>query len=482
MRVNKMAVLRNAMGIEGQEQKEDHAAIRDMILNASTMRSQLLSQLLDPRRDIDSECGYPSELTPQQYKLMYDREGVATRVVSLFPEESWGVDPEIYESEKATGTPFEEAWKELEKEHQIYSYLSKVDVVSGIGRFGLLLLGIDDGKPLSAPVDGVDEFGNKTGNHVYKLLYLRVFDESVVKIQNTEKDFNSPRFGKPTMYSIAFDASITSVMGESTNQIQSLVHWTRVIHVADNRQTSEVFGVPRMQTVFNRLYDLRKVAGGSGEMFWKGGFPGYSFEMDSGARPLDASTKAELKEELFNYANGLQRYLALQGVKANSLSPQVADPRSHVDVQILLICIALGVPRRIFEGSEEAKLASFQDVRTWNKRLKKRQNKYLSSWLIRPVVNRLIAFGILPEPVDGFLVFWPDLDSPSDDDRATVLVKMVDAFSKYVNGNVEQLIPADLFLSMFANLTTEQIEEIMEAARKREKDLEVDEDLDNEED
>lgn len=474
-RINKLAVLRNAMG---EAQQDDRALIRDMIRNASVMRSRLLNLMIDPNRDIDTECGYPANLEPHHYKMMYDREGVASRVVSLLPEGCWAVDPEIYESEDEKETAFEAAWKEVEKECQLFSYLSKVDEASGIGRFGLLLLGIDDGLDLKEPVANLNERGEKVGSQVHKLLYVRVFDESVVEVKSIETDNTNPRFGKPVLYSIQFDtSSVAKDTHTVVSQTQTLVHWSRVIHVADNRLTSEVYGIPRMQQVFNRLYDLRKVAGGSGEMFWKGGFPGYSFEMDSSARPLDTVTKTALREELDAYANGLQRYLALQGVKANSLSPQVASPTAHVDIQILLICIALGVPRRIFEGSEEAKLASSQDVQTWNKRLKKRQNKYVTPCIIRPVVERLIVFGALPEPMDGFTVLWPDLDTPSEEGKAAVLVKQVDAFAKYVNGNVEQLIPVGLFLNMFANMTPEQVKEIMAERLAREKELEVDEDM-----
>ena len=50
------------------------AILNEMAVNASVMRSTLLTKLIDPRRDIDDECGYPKEITTEQYRLMYDRE------------------------------------------------------------------------------------------------------------------------------------------------------------------------------------------------------------------------------------------------------------------------------------------------------------------------------------------------------------------------------------------------------------------------
>ena len=94
--------------------EEDMKAVRDMISNASLMRSTLLNKLIDPRRDIDQECGYPKELTTQQYRIMYDREGVASRVVSFFPEECWDQDPEVFETEDPNETAFETALGDLD--------------------------------------------------------------------------------------------------------------------------------------------------------------------------------------------------------------------------------------------------------------------------------------------------------------------------------------------------------------------------------
>jgi len=458
------------------ELDEQKTVIRNIVENASLMRSTLLNKLIDPRRDIDQECGYPKELTTEQYRIMYDREGIASRVVNIMPEESWAQDPEVAENEDPDETEFEGAWKDLERDIKAWSYLCKADELSGIGQFGVILLGMDDGGELDQPVEGIDERGEKVGEAQHQLFYLRVFGEDSVTVKDTEVDRSNPRFGHPTFYSITFDSIATS--RTSTGEITSVggqeqrVHWSRVIHLADNRESSEVYGVPRMQKVFNRLYDIRKTAGGSGEMFWKGGFPGYSFEMDPNARPLTTDQKTELREELAAYADGLQRYLAIQGVTAKSLTPQVASPKTHIDVQLDLIAISLGVPKRIFMGSEQAKLASSQDTKNWGRRVTRRREKYLTPYVIRPFIDRMIAFGVLPEP-EEYLIQWPDMDSPSEGDQAIVLKTRTEAMAKYVQGGVDQLIPPEIFLTMLAGMTTEEVEEIIKAVEEREAELEV---------
>jgi hypothetical protein len=221
-----------------------------------------------------------------------------------------------------------------------------------------------------------------------------------------------------------------------------------------------------MQFLFNRLYDIRKIAGGSGEMFWKGGFPGYVLKMDPNARSLTDAEKNTLEDTIASYSNGLQRYMRFQNIEVKSLEPQVADPKNHIDIQLTIIAIAMSVPKRILMGSEQAKLASSQDSENWNKRLKRRRDKYLTPYVIRPLIDRLITLGVLPEPTQ-YEVIWPDLNTVSDKDKAEVLRVLVEAFSKYIQGGVDQLIPPEVFLKMFADLTDEEIKTITEKARDR---------------
>ncbi|MDX9779960.1 MAG: DUF1073 domain-containing protein [bacterium] len=428
-----------------------HAAFNSLL-----RRRELIQSLLSPGRDIDKECGYPDTITKQNYKTMYDRVGPATRVVELWPEESWSQTPDIYEKEEAEKTEFERAWEETEKKHQIFHYMNRIDVLSGIGQFGLVLFGIDDGKDLSLPVDGIDlKTGEATKKNKYRLLYIRTYDESVVEIDSKETDQTSPRFGFPLTYTIKQE----DVSSGMKTVVSRKVHWTRVLHVADNRVSSEVYGTPRMQRVYNSLLDLRKILGGSGEMFWRGGFPGLAFELggDAGMQEVSDETKEAMQENIADYFAGLDRSLLLENVQVKPLAPQVADPSGHIDMQLKAISLSIGVPYRVFMGAEQAKIASTQDKRTWNERIMKRQNKYLTPMLIRPWIDRFIAYGVLPMPAT-YYVDWPDREALTDKDVVEVAVKEVDAMAKYVQGNVSALMsPKDFFVSVLKKESAEAV-------------------------
>jgi len=399
---------------------------------------------------------YPDTIAITDYKKLYTRSGVARRVVRILPEDTWSLLPTVYETEDQNETEFEKTWKALQMEKRIFHYLQRIDVLSGIGDFGILLLGINDGKELNEPVEGINEVtGEKEGNSKYELLYLKPFDQTFVKVQSKEADVSSPRYGFPKVYTIDFEGADTA---SSTSK---KVHWTRVLHIADNRETSETYGTPRMESVYNRLLDIRKILGGSGEMFWKGGFPGLSFETQPDVEGLDTDS---IKDQMELYMAGMQRYLAMEGISVKSLSPQVSSPKEHIETNMRNIAISMGIPYRIFLGTEEAKLASGQDITIYNKRLLQRQNNYVNPYIIRPFIDRLIAFGVLPE--NEYTVDWPDLNAPTDDDKANVAKLLTEAMSKYVSSNVDALVPPMEYLTMVLGFSQEEVKAIETASAK----------------
>lgn len=531
-------------------------------LSPELVRSDFLRFLLDGPRDIDGECNYPTWLTPDHYRQMYDREGIAKRVVACEPEECWKMRPEVMEDQDPNvSTPFEEALEQLSNQFNFWSMLLRVDILSGIGQYGVLLIGIDDGKDLAEPIDGVNDDGtfdpqsqepqdsfspSLTGEGLrpasaavgmlygegasasmqgfvppddendakppdngnedeeepfdeeaedeqpeggeegaedentlaegpeqrqllqgwaprHKVLYLRAFSEEVLWVREREVDPTNPRYGLPKAYTIQFrDYPNWGI--QSGEIVSKQVHWSRIIHIADNRKMSEVYGTPRMQEVYNRLYDLRKIYASGGEGFWKGAFPGMAFEVnpdlvDQGAT-LDT---ASIRQEFEKYANGLQRFLAVQGVTTKTLPPMVVDPTGHVEAQLKAIAISKAIPYRVLFGSEMPALAGTQDMRAWNSRVGRRQTEYLTPMVIRPFIDRLIGLGVLPQPRQ-YHVVWPDLNQLTGMDKAQVAASQTMTLQSYVNGNVSQMVEPKSFLTEVMGFSMEKAEAILKAA------------------
>lgn len=424
-----------------------------------TTRTELFRRLMDPRRDISTECGHPTDIFIEDYSRVYERNGVGTRVVQVYADESWKTLPQVFEDTSPELTDFEKAFNELEEEHSIMANLRQIDILSGVAYYGVLLMGFNDGAPLRAPLNP----GRSGG---LELAYLRPLDNSAVSIAQWDTDESSPRFGKPTMYRLNLALGVDRVGVQTEPSIEEGigvdVHWTRVIHVLDNRRNSPVFGEPRLKPVFNRVLDVEKVSAGSAEMFWKGGFPGIAIETQPGLVETIEFDGDAVKQQMDAYMNGLQRYIALLGMSARTLEVQISDPKNFYELQMRLITTALAVPWRVFMGSEAAQLASDQDATNWNTRLNARRKNHIDPMILRPFLNRMIELGVLPQPKEGYHIKWDDLNSPTDLDRARVADFITKALATYVQVGADVLFPPRDFLMSVLNMDATIVDRVMD--------------------
>jgi len=429
-------------------------------------------------RDIDAECGYPTRIDMKDYLQMYERNDIASRVVDIEPDACWKDHPEIVETDEQRTTEFEQAVKDLVEETRLYTYLHKLDKLSGIGEYGVMLIGLSDGGAFDEPAPGFDASKPLEAPGKSEVLYYRLFDQSQVEILDYEKDDKNPRYGLPTMYQLTVQ-EISSEGQNSGSNIDKPVkaHWSRCIHAAPDTLTSEVFSTPRMKNVFNRLMDLRKINGGAGEMFWKGGFPGYSFEVDPQNGELGDEDREKIREEINKWENGLTRYFAGVGVKMIALTPQLADPTKFVDNTLRLIAAARDVPLQYFMGSHDGQSTqNEQDKKVWDDSIALRRDLYVTPCLIKHTIDRLQQYGALPptekikwkrgkNKYSKYQVRWAPLAQMTEAEKAEVALKRTEALARYATAGAEALVPLKEFLTTFLKLTTEEAEVILKAAR-----------------
>lgn len=423
-------------------------------------------------RDYASQFGYPEVLSKYIYQKMYDRDPIAHRVVQLYPVECWQQLPKILDSDAPTQSDFEKQIEVLFEKFNIWAMLRRVDILSGIGNFGILLMGVGDGKNLSEPVD-LTEYEDGTRPR-YKLQYIRAFPHSQVTIAASEGDKTNPRYGRPTMYRVQFqpndivDMDLEGFIDLSTQDI----HWTRVIHIADNCEVSEIYGVPRLQLVFNDLLDLQKVLGSSGESFYKVAFPAFVIESTDNLLNSVEIDVDEMRDEVARFENNSQRWLALKNAHITPLSASYSDPSSHIELCMKRIATALGCPQRILEGSERGELASSQDAIIWKKRLMERQISYITPFVIRPVVQYLIRYGMVDMPYHkDFHVEWPDLSSDTKTDIYDIRSKQIELIRNYYDANLNRIFSPKDFLITFCDFTESEVDHFLENSTSFNKEL-----------
>lgn len=437
----------------------------------NTVRTQdsraLLATELSRDIDMNYECRWPTEITAKNYKDLFERFGTANRVVTVWPSECWILPPEIYETEDQDNeTQFEKDWEAMDKSHQVISKLYLLDVLSRIGRYGVMLLGLSDlaeNENFTKPVEGAEEIilanqrGEKWAPLSHELLYVSVFQENDASVVEWETHRSHPRYGKPTMYQL----NMENPMGGTSNE---RVHWTRVLHVVDNRLSSEVYGEPAMKPVWNDLIDLRKLKGGASEGYWRACLSGIAWGLnDKLVDPNTTMTEAQEEsflDEVEKYSNSLQRDIISMGLVPHDIAPKLIDPSPFYKGLIELICIQMGVPVAIFMGREEGKLAADENRSAWLERVKGRQSNHVTPRIIRPFVQICQMYGVLPVTAEDVIIKWPDRNSPSDKDIADTALKVTQALSAYVGGGVNQVMGEEQYFGQVFKKDQAQIQAI----------------------
>jgi hypothetical protein len=302
-------------------------------------------------------------------------------------------------------TAFEKAWQALNKRLALWSMFRRTDVLAGLGRYSVLLLGAP-GK-LEEPLDKLKPDD---------LLYLQPFAEEDAQIRTFITLETDERFGQPETYQLT--RSTESALGRA--HLSRVVHWTRVIHVADGQLDDNVYGTPRLQRVWNYLDDLDKVSGGGAEAYWKRADQGLQINVLPETK-FSAADGEALADQVEEYIHGLRRVLRTRGVDVNTLGSDVAG-LNPVDQIMMLVAATMGVPQRILEGSERGELASSTDKSNFDDTIADRRMSFAHPVIVKPFVERLIDLGALPEPKD-FLTGWPDLDDLNESQKADMATR-----------------------------------------------------------
>ena len=461
------------MSKKGKQALINNPKVVDLVNHPSFQRWFALTSILSQRgeiaerlgksfggdRDLYTALGYAKTPDFKTFYARYRRQDIAKKIVNAPADATWRGIPDVVErgvtkKKDNEDTPFEKAWKDLHKRLKLYHYFGRADRLAGIGEYGILFLGFGGEEPLEMPVQ------YKNNN---QLLYVQPYTQDSATVHSIEENPRNPNFGKPLIYNIN--------MSSGSFRRSYLVHASRVIHIAEDLEEGEIYGTPRLEAVLDRLYDLVKVVGGSGEMFWEGAFPGYVFSADPMAK-IGAQALADLEEELQEYIHDFRRFIRVQGFNVTDMKPQAISPKDHVDVQVMMISAASNIPQRILVGSEQGRLAAEQDDKHWRDHIDERRTDFAGPNIHDALINRCIDVGALPVPKEGFDTIWPSQHAPSDEQKAIVAEKRTNALSKYVQSGLDAQMSFSSYLRTVMQFTQDEIDQIIDEMPEMDKHLE----------
>lgn len=368
------------------------------------------------KRDLATALGYRSVLEYRDYLGRYARGGIAGRIVEIPPEATWDTLPRLTDdTDLESETALSRKFSRLAARVRLRRALEKADVLAGIGRYSVLLMGLADGRPLEEPVQA----GSIGAEGV---LFVQPFSEMSALPIELDLDPKSSNFGRPSIYQIDLtqglldDAGLAeTLLGKSvrTSGINGpttrRVHASRLVHIAEGTLEDDLYGRPRLRRVWDLLDDLAKTVGGSAEVFWMVANRGLQFDVDREMR-LNPEDKADLEQQMEDYTNGLSRIFKTKGVKIqglNELGSGNVNPRQVFSVIAALIVGSTGIPYRMLFGGERGQNINVQDRKSWLEQVAGRRETFANEVVVQPLVEKLAYAGALPAAARDAKIVWP---------------------------------------------------------------------------
>ncbi|WP_254535224.1 anti-CBASS protein Acb1 family protein [Halomarina litorea] len=392
-------------------------------IEAIQMRNLLaanLGQQYGGDRDLYKTFGWQKQPDIEDFYAMYLRHPYAQAIVDTPVETTWRGAPEIDDEEETDAeeqTPFEAGVQRLTNDHRVWHYAKRADRLAGIGQFGVLVIGFDDGEDLSAPVNA-SVLSSLSGDSQSPILWLRPFSQLSVDDMKVGGP-DSPRWGKPTHYRLDLGDENDALADDGPDRT-IWVHHQRVIHVpAQELLDDEIRSRSRLEAPYNPLYDIEKTLGSAAELAYRSADRGLHINVDPEYRLEDGGKR--LDEEVQKFVHDLQPFIRTEGADIEELGGADIDPSPIIASEIEAISAVTRIPQSVLKGNETGERATTQDLKEFYGTITERREQFVTPTLVRELLDRLRRFGVLDEPTGGdYDVDWPPLAEQSAKDISEV--------------------------------------------------------------
>ena len=384
-------------------------------LDSSNVRGRIASAIsggydnADTLHNIYLDYGYPQTLNFSNFWNMYRRFGVAKNVVELPVDATWLSMPTV-ESENAQ---LINDLDELISRVKLWQRLRGLDLRQRVGRYAGLFMRVRDNRSPDQPIDG-------TLAGLGSLVQIVPIYEGELDVLETDSDPTSDSYELPTMYQYTSGSA-----GNRNENEQSTfsIHPDRIIIAAEGADNGGIYGIPSLEACYNSLMDLRKIAGGGGEGYYKNAAQSLVFSLKDGASAVG------LEKKLEDFADHTDDFLKNRGrrsmwspnMDAQVLSSSLANPKEFFMNSLNDVAAAAKIPATILIGQQTGRLASSEDSRAFLSMINSRRENFVKD-MISSVMDWFMARGILP--MADYDIVWDDLLALSDNDKLDNAIKM----------------------------------------------------------
>lgn len=410
----------------------------------------------DGRRDLYQSLGFARFLTPQMHYSRFRRGGIAHSIITAYPNATWSGGADIIEDHDAEDyTPWESDVLALFKKFSLWNRILRADILAQISGYSVILIG--------AP--GLMDTELPQMKSISDIRYFSCLPSDRARITSIDQNPESERFGLPDYYTCYLGtpnySQVSNTMYAGNNlggTVVKRVHHSRIIHVAEGLLEDEIFGIPRLEAVWNLLDSLDKLTHGGAEAGFRRMDPGTVISLPSDAL-LGEGEEAAMTAEAEDFYNGISRTMQLKGGAEITLLQAKAEnfgPNTAAVIDQISGCTR--IPKRIFTGSERGELASSQDSDNWEARKGERRKEYAVPIILHPLLGRLMDYGALPL-IDEFHVTWPDIEELDEKDKSLVTNNLALANSNQKKAGGKLILTGDEIRSKVWGMEPIEIDE-----------------------
>jgi hypothetical protein len=402
-----------------QKQKSDvMVKVMNAVADTISLRSKMnqFNVTHDGKRDLNAAFGYNENPSFSDYYRLYTRNGIANRIVKTLPKSCWR-DGFFVESD---GKNIYEDLFKIFKRNKLIQQLEKADILNRIGEYSVLYIGIPDGLDKNQPI-------GKIPKNREKEIYFSCYDETNITINRWNTNKLDSRYGMPETYTLT-----TTNLEDSNIQQQKTgleVHWTRVIHFAEDSLNNPLSGTPYLKPVFNRFIDYEKVIGGSAEAYFRNALGKIVLETKEGFddSPISEEIKKDMREAAEEWTNNFRSTLRLMGTTAKSLAIPHNDPMGTINSLYKEFTSYTGYPMRTLTGEGGGQLAGSEDKASYNQLVQDRQDQFCSV-ILDEFLNRIQMAGLVTLPED-YEVKFPLSDPTTELEQSQISLNRSNSLS-----------------------------------------------------
>jgi|GEM_PF-5346457 len=364
---------------------------------------------------------------PDEDQLFSHYEGgdIAQTVFECYPNASWKKWPKISErgrDKETDPSEFESAVAALDDRLGLWTTLHRLDVLSGVGRYGGVVLGFNDAANDATLKNEVPEGS--------ELVWMRPFASAHLKIHGRVESPNDPRYGLPSMYRV-----------ESTDY-----HHSRVVHVAWKDMLGRGVGQSRLDAPWRMLCLLWVMLGSSAKLYQENAKvirslmldPQFDWESAAGV-----AARKKIPKALEDAMNG--GWMKLAGATPSQINGWFEEPEKTIECLKDMIAATSRIPKRKLFGNEAGELASTADEDNFNDGVDFQNRMHVVPNIVRPVLQRLIETGVLPTPEAGFDAAFEPAGETKLADKLANAKTVAEALKIWIESGGEMYMPWPIF-------------------------------------